>query len=61
MIVKKGKQFQVKSADGKKVLGTHDTEGDAKAQLQAIEIAKKGRPAQVKGEPPAKGYFISKP
>lgn len=61
MIVKKGKKFLVKTSDGARVLGTHDNEGDAKAQLQAIEIAKKGRPAQVKGEPPAKGYFISKP
>lgn len=61
MIVKKGKKFLVKTSDGAKVLGTHDNEDDAKSQLQAIEIAKKGRPEPKKGEPPAKGYFVSKP
>ena len=61
MIVKKGKKYLVKTSDGSKVLGTHDNQEDALAQLQATEIAKKGRAAPMKGEPPAKGYFIGKP
>lgn len=36
-----GDKWVVKSKDGK-VLGTHDTEKEAKAQLAAIEISKHG-------------------
>lgn len=59
MIVKRGKKYLVKSSDGKQTLGTHDNEGDAQAQLSAIEFAQKGREEDAKGNP-KKGYFVSK-
>lgn len=39
-IVQRGSKWLVTSEDGSKVLGTHDTEGDAKAQLRAVEAHK---------------------
>jgi len=40
VISKQGDKWVVKSSDGKKVLGTHDSEEKAKKQLAAIEISK---------------------
>lgn len=37
---KEGDKWNVYSKDGKKLLGSHDSEGDADAQLAAIEISK---------------------
>ncbi|ASZ78796.1 hypothetical protein 2050H1_030 [Serratia phage 2050H1] len=39
-IRKVGDKWEVTNKSGTKVLGTHDTEKDAEAQLQAIEISK---------------------
>lgn len=39
-IRKLGDKFLVTDSTGKKVLGTHDTEKEAKKQLAAIEISK---------------------
>lgn len=59
MIVKKGKKFLVKTTDGKRTLGTHDNEGDARTQLAAIEVAK----AKKKGDEERKPgtYAVMKP
>ncbi len=43
MIVKRGSKYEVRTEDGSRVLGTHANEADAKAQLIAIEIAKRRR------------------
>lgn len=59
MIVKRGKKYLVKTEDGSRTLGTHDNEGDAKAQLAAIEMAK-ARRKEDEGKP-RKGYFVAKP
>lgn len=40
MIVHKGNKWMVMDSEGEKVLGTHETEKDAKKQLAAIEISK---------------------
>lgn len=40
MIKKVGSKWVVFSKDGKKKLGTHSSEDEAKAQIAAIEIAK---------------------
>ena len=40
IIRKKGSKWEVRSEDGSKLLGTHDTKEDAEKQLKAIEIAK---------------------
>lgn len=40
MIRHEGDEWVVRSADGRKVLGRHKTEDEAKAQLRAIEAAK---------------------
>jgi hypothetical protein len=40
MIVKKGKKWILYTKDGKKVLGTHSSRGDARRQEMAIEISK---------------------
>ena len=40
VIQKRGDKFVVLDSDGKKVLGEHDTEEQAKAQLRAIEASK---------------------
>lgn len=40
MIKKEGNKFNVYNHTGKKLLGSHDTEADALAQLQAIEASK---------------------
>jgi len=42
-IEKRGKKFVVTDKSGKKVLGRHDTRGEAQKQLAAIEISKKKR------------------
>ena len=42
-IVKKDGKWVVMNKDKTKVLGTHDTEKEAQAQLAAIEIAKHKR------------------
>lgn len=42
MIRHEGDKWKVYTKDGKKLLGTHDTEKEAQAQLAAIEISKKG-------------------
>ncbi|AYP28284.1 hypothetical protein HWB92_gp026 [Serratia phage vB_SmaA_3M] len=39
-IRKVGDKWEVTNKSGTKVLGTHETEKDAEAQLQAIEINK---------------------
>jgi len=45
MIKKKGAKWEVRSANGKKLLGVHSTEKGARKQLAAIEAAKgKRRP-----------------
>ena len=56
MIVKSGSKFLVKTSDGSRTLGEHDTEEDAKKQLEAIEISKKeqAEKPQVK----KRGYYI---
>jgi len=41
MIRKRNGKFVVMDSTGTKVLGTHDTLGKARKQLQAIEINKK--------------------
>jgi len=43
MIKKKGSKFEVRTADGRKLLGTHGTRAEAAAQLRAIEAAKARR------------------
>ena len=43
MIVRQKGKWIVKTSDGKKQLGSHDTEEQAKKQLAAIEISKKQR------------------
>lgn len=43
MIVKSGNKWEVRSADGSKLLGTHTSRASAIAQLIAIEAAKKYR------------------
>lgn len=58
MIVKRGKNWLVKSESGK-TIGTHASEGDAKAQLAAIEMAR-ARRKEDEGKP-RKGYFVAKP
>jgi hypothetical protein len=40
MIVHRKGKYLVLSANGSKLLGTHDNEEDAKKQLKAIEISK---------------------
>jgi len=40
MIVKQGSKYVVKTHDGKKTLGTHDSKADAMKQLAAIEAMK---------------------
>jgi len=40
MIVKIRGKWLLKSSDGKRVLGTHDTKADAKAQETAINLSK---------------------
>ena len=40
MIVHKGNKWMVMDSEGEKILGTHETEKDAKKQLAAIEISK---------------------
>jgi len=39
MIIKKGRQWILKSKDGKKVLGRHTSKKDAMAQERAIQIS----------------------
>jgi hypothetical protein len=43
MIKKVGNKYVLHTADGSRVLGTHDSEADARNQEIAIEIAKKKR------------------
>jgi len=44
MITKKDDgRFEVRSGDGKKLLGTHENHGAALRQLAAIEAGKRGR------------------
>lgn len=43
MIVKVKDKYLVKDAEGKRVLGTHDTKAKAIAQLKAIEASKARR------------------
>lgn len=43
MIKKQGSKYVLYTSDGSRVLGTHDSEADAKAQEVAIEIAKHAR------------------
>ena len=43
MIKKSGNKWIVLTSDGKKRLGTHDTEDKAKDQLIAIEISKRAK------------------
>jgi len=40
---KEGKKWVVRTKNGKKILGKHDTEAKANAQLAAIESSKKRR------------------
>jgi len=46
-IRKRGNKFVVTNRKGDKVLGTHNTKGEAVAQLRAIEISKKQRAAGI--------------
>ena len=41
MIKKSGSKWKVYDSTGKKCLGTHDTEKEAKAQIRAIEASKR--------------------
>lgn len=43
MIKKRGNKYYVYDKTGKKKLGTHDSESQAKKQLAAIEINKKAK------------------
>jgi hypothetical protein len=46
MIIRKGRKWLLKTKDGKKILGTHDSKESALAQERAILISKarnKGR------------------
>lgn len=43
MIKKSGNKWHVTTADGSKILGTHDSEESARKQLAAIEISKKAK------------------
>ncbi len=43
MIKRRGDKWVVTTSDGKKVLGTHDSEESAKKQLIAIEISKRAK------------------
>ena len=45
-----GSKWVVRTEDGARVLGSHDTEGEAKAQLQAIEISKHQKKPVVKSQ-----------
>lgn len=41
MIVKRGSKWVLYTKDGSRVLGTHDSEAEARAQEAVIEIAKR--------------------
>ena len=43
MIKKVGRKYQVRSEDGKRLLGTHNTKREAEAQLRAIHASQRRR------------------